>query len=64
MAALEASVKEAKNARGRHPAAGSGTTKRAAKGKAKAAKKSRAKKSAAKTTKKAAKKAARVRKSA
>jgi DNA end-binding protein Ku len=64
MAALEASVKEAKKARGRHPAAGSGTTKRAAKGKAKAAKKSRAKKSAAKTTKKAAKKAARVRKSA
>lgn len=57
MAALEASVKEAKKARGRHPASGGDTTKAT---KAKKATKKRAKKSA----KKAAKKAARVRKSA
>jgi DNA end-binding protein Ku len=57
MAALEASVKEAKKARGRHPASGGGTTK------AKAAKK-RAKKGAKKAAKKSAKKSARVRKSA
>lgn len=57
MAALEASVKEAKKARGRHPASGGDTTKAS---KAKKATKKRAKKS----TKKAAKKAARVRKSA
>lgn len=57
MAALEASVKEAKKARGRHPASGSGTTK------AKAAKK-RAKKGAKKAAKKSTKKSARVRKSA
>ena len=59
MAALEASVAEAKKARGRHPASGRSTTK------AKAAKKA-AKKSAKKAAKKsAAKKAAkRARKSA
>jgi DNA end-binding protein Ku len=50
MAALEASVKEAKKARGRHPTSGRSTTK------AKAAKKSAAKKakSAGKATKKSA----------
>ena len=52
MAALEASVKEAKKARGRHPAAGRGSS----------ASKTAAKKTAAKKT--AAKKSARVRKSA
>ena len=57
MAALEASVKEAKKARGRHPAAGRGSS--ASKT---AAKKTAAKKTAAKKT--AAKKSARVRKSA
>ncbi|GJM39452.1 MAG: non-homologous end joining protein Ku [Acidimicrobiales bacterium] len=51
MAALEASVKEAKKARGRHPASNKGAKKRT-------------KKAAKKSTKKAAKKAARVRKSA
>lgn len=63
MAALEASVKEAKKARGRHPAAGSGAKKPKPKAKAKAKK---AKSTAKRATKKAgaAKKAARVRKSA
>ena len=63
MAALEASVKEAKKARVRHPAAGGAT-----KGKTKAATKKKARKATKKTragtAKKAAKKAARVRKSA
>ncbi|MEQ8840676.1 MAG: Ku protein [Acidimicrobiales bacterium] len=60
MAALEASVKEAKKARGRHPAAGKGPAgKGAGKGGAKPAKKA-----AKKSAKKAAKKSARVRKSA
>lgn len=57
MAALEASVKEAKKARGRHPAAGSTKPKSASS-------KSGAKKPAKKAAKKTAKKAARVRKSA
>jgi DNA end-binding protein Ku len=65
MAALEASVQEAKKARGRHPAAGKGTTK--PKAKSKAAKKTN-KKAAKRTTKKTragtAKKSSRVRKSA
>lgn len=60
MAALEASVKEAKKARGRHPAAGRGSA--APKAKGKKAPAASAKKSAAK--KSAAKKSARVRKSA
>ncbi|MEM7140357.1 MAG: Ku protein [Actinomycetota bacterium] len=59
MAALEASVQEAKKARGRHPAAGG-----ASKGKAKKAAKKKAKKAAKKARGGAAKKAARVRKSA
>jgi len=63
MAALEASVNEAKKARGRHPASGSGASK-PGKTKAKTAKKASKTKKRAATTKKAAKKAARVRKSA
>ncbi|NIS28572.1 MAG: Ku protein, partial [Actinobacteria bacterium] len=51
MAALEASVKEAKKARGRHPASGRRTTE------AKAAKKAAAKKAAAKKAGTRAKKA-------
>jgi len=62
MAALEASVQEAKKARGRHPAAGSGATKPT---RAKAKKAGKAKKPTKATkAKKTAKKAARVRKSA
>lgn len=58
MAALEASVKEAKKARVRHPAAGRSTAK------GRTAKKAAAKKAAKKSAKKAAKKSARARKSA